>query len=169
MVLSASSVYSFEHHDGDSYAIVKRQLMWVVLGIPCALGRRPGCPTARSGSSSWLGILVAVVLLALTQTALGRHGQRQQELARRSARSRSSRPRSPSSRSCCGRAHVYAQKERRLGRLHQIMIPVVPVMPGDRAAGRRRPRPRHRAGAVRDPAGDAVGGRRAGPAVHRAR
>ena len=36
MVLSASSVYSFEHHDGDSYAVVKRQLMWVVLGIPCA-------------------------------------------------------------------------------------------------------------------------------------
>ena len=42
MVLSASSVYSFEHHDGDSYAVVKRQLMWVVLGIPCA-GSRPGC------------------------------------------------------------------------------------------------------------------------------
>ncbi len=36
MVLSASSVYSFKEHDGDSYAIVKRQLMWVVLGIPCA-------------------------------------------------------------------------------------------------------------------------------------
>ena len=41
MVLSASSVYSFEHHDGDSYAVVKRQLMWVVLGIPCRLAGLP--------------------------------------------------------------------------------------------------------------------------------
>ena len=36
MVLSASSVYSYEQHDGDSYAIVKRQLMWVAVGLPCA-------------------------------------------------------------------------------------------------------------------------------------
>ena len=35
MVLSASSVYSFRVYD-DSYAIVKRQLMWVMIGVPCA-------------------------------------------------------------------------------------------------------------------------------------
>ena len=36
MVLSASSVYSYEQNAGDSYAIVRRQLMWVVLGLPLA-------------------------------------------------------------------------------------------------------------------------------------
>ena len=36
MVLSASSVYSYEKNDGNSYAVVTRQLMWVAVGIPCA-------------------------------------------------------------------------------------------------------------------------------------
>ncbi len=35
MVLSASSVRSYVIYD-DSYAVVKRQLMWVVLGVPAA-------------------------------------------------------------------------------------------------------------------------------------
>src|SRR5512133_2441857 len=36
MVLSASSVSSYEHNDGDSYAVVKRQLLWVALALPAA-------------------------------------------------------------------------------------------------------------------------------------
>ncbi len=36
MVLSSSSVYSYQVNDGDSYAIVRRQLLWVVIGLPCA-------------------------------------------------------------------------------------------------------------------------------------
>src|SRR5689334_7737592 len=36
MVLSASSVTSYEQHDGNSYAIVERQLMWMLIGLPCA-------------------------------------------------------------------------------------------------------------------------------------
>src|SRR5689334_16124732 len=35
MVLSASSVRSYITYD-DSYAVVKRQLMWVAIGLPCA-------------------------------------------------------------------------------------------------------------------------------------
>ncbi|NYK60612.1 cell division protein FtsW, partial [Salmonella enterica subsp. enterica serovar Typhimurium] len=35
MVLSASSVRSFLLYD-DSYAVVKRQLLWVAVGLPCA-------------------------------------------------------------------------------------------------------------------------------------
>jgi cell division protein FtsW len=35
MVLSSSSVRAFEYYD-DSYALVKRQLLWVVIGIPAA-------------------------------------------------------------------------------------------------------------------------------------
>ncbi len=126
MVLSASSVYSFEHHDGDSYAVVKRQLMWVVLGIPCAwVASR--LPYGAIRQISWLGILVAVVLLALTQTGLGTtvNGNtnwlavgplqiQPSEIAKLAI--------------VLWAAHVYAQKDRRLGRLHQIMMPVVPVI-----------------------------------------
>ena len=53
MVLSASSVYSFEHNDGDSYAVVKRQLMWVAIGAARAPGSRAGCRSA--GSAGWPG------------------------------------------------------------------------------------------------------------------
>src|SRR6476646_8528089 len=36
MVLSASSVYSYKNYHGDAYAVVKKQLMWVIIGLPCA-------------------------------------------------------------------------------------------------------------------------------------
>src|ERR687890_1151101 len=36
MVLSASSVYSYRVNEGDSYAVVRRQLLWVALGLPLA-------------------------------------------------------------------------------------------------------------------------------------
>src|SRR5690348_17339174 len=35
MVLSASSVHAYTVY-GDSYAVVKRQLMWVAIGLPAA-------------------------------------------------------------------------------------------------------------------------------------
>ncbi len=128
MVLSASSVYSFKEHDGDSYAIVKRQLLWVVLGIPCAwiASRLPYQAIRRL---SWVGILVAVVLLALTQTGLGTtvNGNtnwlgigplqiQPSEIAKLAI--------------VLWAAHVYALKDRRLSSLHQIMMPVVPVILG---------------------------------------
>jgi len=128
MVLSASSVYSYEQHDGDSYAIVKRQLMWVLLGIPCAwiASRLPYMAIRRL---AWVGILVAVVLLALTQFGLGRtvNGNtnwlgvgpfqiQPSEIAKLAI--------------VLWAAHVYAMKDRRLGNLHQIMVPVVPVILG---------------------------------------
>ncbi len=167
MVLSASSVYSFEHHDGDSYAVVKRQLMWVLIGIPCAwVASR--LPYRAIRQVSWLGIIVAVVLLALTQIELGTtvNGNtnwlalgpiqiQPSEIAKLAI--------------VLWAAHVYAQKDRRLGRLHQVMMPVVPVILGITLLVIVGRRPRHRPGAVRDPAGDALGGRCAGPAVHRSR
>src|SRR3954471_451135 len=36
MVLSASSVYSYKMNGGDSYAVVRRQLLWVLIGLPLA-------------------------------------------------------------------------------------------------------------------------------------
>lgn len=125
MVLSASSVYSFENHDGDSYAVVKRQLLWVLIGIPCAwVASR--LPYRAIRQVSWLGIIVAVVMLALTVKlgttvngntnwlALGPIQIQPSEIAKLAI--------------VLWAAHVYAQKDRRLGRLHQVMMPVVPVI-----------------------------------------
>jgi len=125
MVLSASSVYSFEHHDGDSYAVVKRQLLWVLIGIPCAwVASR--LPYRAIRQVSWVGIIVAVVMLALTVRlgttvngntnwlALGPIQIQPSEIAKLAI--------------VLWAAHVYAQKDRRLGRLHQVMMPVVPVI-----------------------------------------
>ena len=127
MVLSSSSVYSYENHDGDSYAIVKRQLLWVLIGIPCAwVASR--LPYGAIRQVSWLGIIVAVVMLALTiklgttvngntnWLALGPVRIQPSEIAKLAI--------------VLWAAHVYAQKDRRLGRLHQVMMPVVPVILG---------------------------------------
>ena len=127
MVLSASSVYSFERHDGDSYAVVKRQLLWVLIGIPCAwVASR--LPYRAIRQVSWVGIIVAVVMLALTiklgttvngntnWLALGPIRIQPSEIAKLAI--------------VLWAAHVYAQKDRRLGRLHQVMMPVVPVILG---------------------------------------
>ena len=58
MVLSASSVYCFRIHDGNSYYIFLKQLIWVAIGLPCAwvasrMNRRVPAPDglARGRSS----------------------------------------------------------------------------------------------------------------------
>jgi cell division protein FtsW len=127
MVLSASSVYSFEVHDGDSYAIVKRQLLWVAIGVPCAwIASR--LPYQAIRHISWLAIIVSVVLLGLTAKmgvvvngnknwlALGPVQIQPSEIAKLAI--------------VLWAAHVYAQKDRRLASLHQVMVPVVPVLLG---------------------------------------
>lgn len=125
MVLSASSVYSFKEHDGDSYAVVKRQLMWVVIGVPCAW-------VASRVSERWVRRLaypafsVSLVLLLLTAfLGVERNGNtnwlgvgplviQPSEIAKLSL--------------VIWAGHIYANKDRRLGNLHQIMVPVVPGM-----------------------------------------
>ncbi len=127
MVLSASSVYSYEQHGGDSYAIVKRQLLWVAIGVPCAwVASR--LPYRALRQISWLAIVVSVVLLALTAKmgvvvngnknwlAVGPVQIQPSEIAKLAI--------------VLWAAHVYAQKERRLSSLHQVVVPVVPVLLG---------------------------------------
>ncbi|MBC9732089.1 putative lipid II flippase FtsW [Nocardioides marmotae] len=122
MVLSASSVYSFRVFD-NSYAIVTRQLMWVALGLPAAY-------VASRLSTRWLkrlafpGYLIALVLLLMTAflgvtvngnqnwLALGPVQIQPSEIAKLAL--------------VIWAAATYANKERRLGQLHQIMVPVVP-------------------------------------------
>ncbi len=125
MVMSASSVWSYLTFDGDSYAVVKKQLMWVVLGLPCAwiASRLPHRWIRRL---AWPGYFVALALLLLTAflgverngnqnwLALGPVTIQPSEIAKLAI--------------ILWGAHVYAHKDRRLGRLHEIMMPVVPGM-----------------------------------------
>ncbi len=70
MVLSASSVYSYENYRGSSYYVFIKQLTWVAIGLPAAwLASRMNRRFLRL--LAWPSVLVAVVLLALTQTSLG--------------------------------------------------------------------------------------------------
>ena len=161
MVLSASSVYSFRFYD-DSYAIVEKQLLWVAIGLPCAwVATR--LPLRWIRRLAWPGYAVSLTLLLLTAflgverngntnwLALGPIVIQPSEIAKLAL--------------ILWAAHVYANKDRRLGSPHQIMIPVVPGLLHRHRPGRLRPRPRHRPGAVRDPARHALGGRRARPVL----
>jgi cell division protein FtsW len=125
MVLSASSVDAFEHH-GSSYYWVKRQVTWVIAGLPAAwiASRLPYVAIRRL---AWPALIVSVTLLALTLTPLGKtvngnrawlgvgsFGLQPSELAKLGL--------------VLWAAHVYANKERKLDRLHHILVPVVPGM-----------------------------------------
>lgn len=63
MVLSASSVFSRFHYDGNSYAIIMRQLLFVVLGLigAYAVTRLPW-PMLRKMILPFLGISVVLIL-----------------------------------------------------------------------------------------------------------
>lgn len=124
MVLSASSVRSFKIYD-DSYTLVRRQLMWVLIGLPIAF-------IASRMSLRWmrrfvvlafavsLGLLLATAFVGVivngNQNWLGVGSLviQPSEVAKLSM--------------ILWAAHVYANKERRLGSLHQMLVPVVPGM-----------------------------------------
>jgi cell division protein FtsW len=124
MVLSASSVYSFRYYD-DSYAVVKRQLLWVVIGLPCALiASRLSVSWVRR--LAWPAYLVSLTLLLLTAFLGVERNGNQNWLAVGPIAIQ------PSEIAKLGlilwAANVYARKERRLGSVHHLMIPVVPGM-----------------------------------------
>ncbi len=126
MVLSASSVYSFRIHDGNSYYIFLKQLTWVAIGLPAAwVASRMNRRVLRL--MAWPAVLVAVVLLALTQTSLGFavNGNRNwlalgpltiqpSEIAKLAI--------------ILWSADVYAKKERLLGNPVHALVPVAPVV-----------------------------------------
>lgn len=125
MVLSASSVYSFKVH-GSSYYIFLKQLTWVAIGLPAAwLASRMNRRFLRL--LAWPSVLVAVVLLALTQTSLGFavNGNRNwlalgpltiqpSEIAKLAI--------------ILWTADVYAKKEKLLANPWHALIPVAPVV-----------------------------------------
>ncbi|MDF9716556.1 putative lipid II flippase FtsW [Nocardioides sp. ChNu-153] len=125
MVLSASSVYSYRL-TGDSYGVVRRQLMWAAIGLVVALvvARLPMRLVRRA---TWLALPVVLVLLALTQTGLGVEVNgntnwlalgpvqiQPSELAKLTI--------------VLWAADVYANKERVLDRVRHMLVPVVPVV-----------------------------------------
>ena len=127
MVLSSSSVYSYGQNDGDSYAIVKRQLIWVAIGLPCAwLATRMSQRVVRQLST--FALVGSMVLLALTRVpglgqtingqtnwlALGPVQLQPSEFAKLAV--------------ILWAAHIFANKQRRLGDLQHLLLPVVPVM-----------------------------------------
>jgi cell division protein FtsW len=126
MVLSASSVYSYKQFDGNSYHVFLKQLTWVMLALPCAaLATR--MPDRLLRLLAWPSVLVAVVLLALTQTGLGFavNGNRNwlafgpltvqpSEIAKLAV--------------VLWSADVYARKEKLLGSWTHTLVPVAPVV-----------------------------------------
>lgn len=124
MVTSASSVYAYKLYD-DSYAIVKRQLIWVAIGLPAAFVASR-LPIAFIRRLTWLGLGVAVLLLALVQVpglgvevngnqnwlGVGPVRLQPSEIAKLAV--------------ILWGAHVYARKERLMGRMRHLVVPVVP-------------------------------------------
>jgi cell division protein FtsW len=122
MVLSASSVYAYET-SGNSYSVVLRQVLWVLLGLPCAW-------IASRLPYSWIRRLAypayafALVLLLLTWQfgsvvngnqnwlVVGPVRIQPAEIAKLAL--------------VLWAAHVYAHKERALTKLHHVVVPVVP-------------------------------------------
>lgn len=124
MVLSASSVYSYRE-TGDSYTVVRRQVMWVLIGVPCAfLASRVSVRWVRG--LTYPAFSISLLLLALTAKVgvevngnknwldLGPVQIQPSEIAKLSL--------------IIWASHIYANKERRLGNLHQMLVPVVPGM-----------------------------------------
>ncbi|WP_246000067.1 putative lipid II flippase FtsW [Nocardioides pocheonensis] len=124
MVLSASSVDSFTHHD-NSYYWATKQLMWVVVALPCAwIATR--LPLRLLRFVSWPMVAVSLVLLVLTQTSLGVSVNGNQNwLGLGPLQIQPSEIAKFSMVLWC--ADVYARKDALLGSWRHLFIPVVPV------------------------------------------
>ena len=124
MVLSASSVHAYTVYD-DSYRVVKRQLMWVVIGLPAAwvASRLPVRHVRRLAYPSFFAALVMLGLVVKfgvvvngnkNWLALGPASIQPAEIAKLAV--------------VLWAANIYAHKERRLRELHHLLVPVVPGM-----------------------------------------
>jgi len=124
MVLSASSVKSYTQF-GDSYTMVRRQALWVLIGLPVAFAASR-MSTRWIRRFVWAAYVVSLALLALVAVmgqakngnqnwlGVGPIAIQPSEIAKLSL--------------IVWAANVYANKERRLGSLHHLIVPVVPGM-----------------------------------------
>lgn len=124
MVTSSSSVLAYRT-SGDSYSIVKRQLMWVAIGLPLAwVASR--VPVTLVRRLAWPGLGLALLLLVLVQVpglgvevagnqnwlGVGPLRLQPSEVAKFAV--------------VLWAAHVFARKELLLDRTVHILVPVVP-------------------------------------------
>jgi cell division protein FtsW len=125
MVLSASSVDSYEHHGGNSYYWATKQLMWVLIGLPCAwIATR--LPLRLLRFLAWPMVGVSLVLLVLTQTSLGVEVNGNKNwLGLGPLQIQPSEIAKFSMVLWC--ADVYARKDVLLGSWRHLVVPVVPV------------------------------------------
>jgi len=125
MVLSASSVDSYLHHGGNSYYWATKQLMWVLIALPCAwIATRLPLRTLRF--VAWPMVAVSLVLLVLTQTSLGVEVNGNKNwLAVGPLQIQPSEIAKFSMVLWC--ADVYARKDALLGSWRHLVVPVVPV------------------------------------------
>lgn len=70
MVLSASSVLSYQMYDGNSYVLFLRQLVWVSVGLPLAWAASRTPPRILR-MLAYPTLILGIVLLALTFTRYG--------------------------------------------------------------------------------------------------
>jgi cell division protein FtsW len=124
MVLSASSVYSYDKFE-NSYFVFLRQLTWVLLALPIAF-TVTRLPQRVLRVFAWPAIIAVVVMLALTQTSLGVevHGN-QNWLQIGPLRLQPSEPAKLALILWC--ADVYARKERLIGDWRHALFPLLPV------------------------------------------
>ena len=124
MVLSASSVYSYQTF-GNSYHVFLKQLMWVGLALPAAFVASK-LPARAMRWLAWPGLVAATALIALTQTELGfeANGNRNW-LALGPMTLQPSEIAKLAVILWC--ADLYARKEKLLGDWKHALIPMVPV------------------------------------------
>ena len=126
MVLSSSSVWSYENNGGNSYATFLKQLTWVALSVPFVLAA-VRLPHRALRPLAWPALLVSVVLLALTQTSMGvTVNGNKNWLALGPVQIQPAELAKLAVILWC--AHIYAKKERLLGDWRHTLIPVVPLM-----------------------------------------
>jgi cell division protein FtsW len=124
MVLSASSVYSFKLH-GNSYHVFLRQLTFVALGLPIAF-LVSLLPHRVIRLFAWPGLVLSVVLLALTQSALGFEANGNQNwLSLGPITIQPSEVAKLALILWC--ADLYARKEKLLGDWRHVLFPMAPV------------------------------------------
>jgi len=125
MVLSASSVDSYNKHGGNSYYWATKQLVWVLIGLPCAwIATR--IPLRLLRFAAWPMVAISLLLLVLTQTSMGVEVNGNKNwLGLGPLQIQPSEVAKFSMVLWC--ADVYARKDALLGSWRHLVVPVVPV------------------------------------------
>jgi cell division protein FtsW len=125
MVLSASSVASFKYH-GNSYFWATKQMMWVLVAIPSAL-IAVRLPLRVLRMSAWPMLAVSAILLALTQTSMGRSVNGNQNWLSLGGPLQIQPSEVAKFAMVLWCADVYARKDALLDSWRHLAIPVLPV------------------------------------------